>query len=524
MSLNASLLSIIAHARSGALEHAWRLFREGGFDRARKNPAALSVRGRLLKDDALRVEGQARKRLYLEAADAYARAGKISGETYPLINAATLSLLAGRRKQAHTLARQVLDRRGSERETAYYRIATRAEALLLLGEIAQARAVLASAMARAPHAYEDHASTLRQFGLILDELGESAAWLDEFRPPRCLHFAGHMGVAAEGASIARQIRAVIRKERIGFGYGALAAGADILIAEALLEAGAELHLVLPAPEAMFREASVARFGKGWARRFDRVRKKARSVHVAGTGGPPSPLAIQLAAEVAMGRAAMQAAVLSTEAVQLLILDRKDAKRTTAGGSDWVASTWKKSGRRQLLLAAPRARAARRASAKPAPGILAAMLRIEMSVSSGERLTEEILPWLARALKAGSAPLTAPRWTGDAVLAAFDTAQAAARAALSAASVMAEKSDLRVAGHYAIVEEADDPFGGAAYLTGEGAVLPREIAKSTPWGAIHLSEDFAAALHAGAVRPRTEYVGALRDEGGRDTMALFSLKR
>ena len=524
MSLNASLLSIIAHARSGALAHAWHLFREGGFDRARKDPAALSVRGRLLKDDALRVEGAARKRLYLQAADAYARAGKISGETYPLINAATLSLLAGRRKQAHTLARRVLDRRGSERETPYYRIATRAEALLLLGEVAQARTTLASAMVRAPHAYEDHASTLRQFSLILYELGESKTWLDAFRPPRCLHFAGHMGVAAGGAAIAREIRAVIRKERVGFGYGALAAGADILIAEALLEAGAELHLVLPAPEAMFREASVARFGKGWARRFDRVLRKAHSIRIAGSEGPPSPLAIQLAAEVAMGRAAMQAATLSTEAVQLLILDRKDKKSAAAGGSVWIASTWKRGGRRQLILAAPRARAARHASAKPAPGILAAMLRIEMSVSSGERLTGEILPWLARALKTGARPLMAPRWTGDAVLAAFSTPHAAAQAALSAASVMAEKSDLRVAGHYAIVEEASDPFGGAVFLTGPGAALPREIAKSTPYGAIHLSEDFAAALHAGAVRPRTEFVGELRDDAGCDVTALFSLKR
>ena len=94
MTPHPSLLSIIAYARSGALDHACRLFLEGGFELVDDDPAVLSVRGRLLKDRALAAEGAERRRLYLEAAGAYARAGEIGGATYPLINAATLSLLA----------------------------------------------------------------------------------------------------------------------------------------------------------------------------------------------------------------------------------------------------------------------------------------------------------------------------------------------------------------------------------------------------------------------------------------------
>ncbi len=92
-----SLLSIIAHARAGALDHACRLFLEGGFELVNDDPAVLSVRGRLLKDRALAAEGAERRRLYLEAAGAYARAAELGGATYPLVNAATLFLLAGRR-------------------------------------------------------------------------------------------------------------------------------------------------------------------------------------------------------------------------------------------------------------------------------------------------------------------------------------------------------------------------------------------------------------------------------------------
>ncbi|MGH6873200.1 MAG: TRAFs-binding domain-containing protein, partial [Rhizomicrobium sp.] len=428
--MTVSIQSIIAHARSGALDHAWRLFHEGGYDRARNDPAALCLRGRLLKDRAMREQGATRRALFLEAANAYARAGQISGETYPLINAATLSLLAGQKSKAASLARRVLSHGDDRNETPYYRAATRAEALLLVGKTAEASQALRDAMKRAPKAYEDHASTLRQFELILDEIAEDKSWLDALRPPRCLHFAGHMDARETSR---KDIRQAVRDERVGFGYGALAAGADILIAEALLDAGAELHLVLPAPADAFREASVARYGKDWVKRFNRILKKAQSVRtIHSADGSLSPLAIQLAAEAAMGSAVMQAAALATEAVQLLILDRDGARNRAAGGSGWIAATWKKTGRRQHILIVPRRRKARPPVAAKADSVLAAMLRIELPAIAADRLARDTLPWLARALAAGVAPSIPARFTTDAVLVAYDTPQNAARAALSAA--------------------------------------------------------------------------------------------
>jgi hypothetical protein len=522
--LNPLLLSIIAHARSGSLDHAWRLFQEGQFDRVDDDPAVLSVHGRLLKDSALRASGVERRRYYLEAAKAYARAGEISGQTYPLINAATLSLLAGKRQQSETIARQVLERRdGGEQETPYWRAATKAEAMLLLGDARKAKAALSAAIARAPKAYEDHASTLRQFGLILEEQHQDDDWLDSCRPPRCLHFAGAMSV--DGAVIARRIRKLIDEENIGFGYGALAAGADIMIAEALLEAGAELHLVLPAPRAVFREASVARFGAGWAKKFDRILKAADSVRSVGTGRDPlSPLAVQLAAEVAMGRAVMQADLLMTEAVQLLVLNRDGlSRRKTSSG--WIAANWKKTNRPQHILTAPHAKASKRVQLETSSGCVAALLRLDLSAADPDRLTNDILPWLARALAAGSVPLAPPRWTGEAVLVGFEEATAAARSALAAIAVLEEPTDMRIACHYAIVQRAKDPFGGGVYLSGQPIALLSQIARSAPAGAIHLTEDFAAALHADSARnqPRTEYVGELPGETPDDPVRLFSLK-
>jgi hypothetical protein len=491
----------------------------------------LSVRGRLLKDRALRASGAERQRYYREAAAAYARAGAIGGATYPLINAATLSLLAGDNAQASTLARGVLDRAAHDRdepETPYYRVATLAEAHLLLGDISRAQTEFTQAISLAPKAYEDHASTLRQFALILDAQGQDKSWLDSLRPPRCLHFAGHMA-PADGGTIRRRIRAVLKEEHIGFGFGALAAGADILIAEALLETNAELHLVLPAPIAAFREASVARFGGGWATRFDEIVAAADSIRaVARESEPLAPLALQLAAEVAIGRSILQANTLMTEAVQLLIVERNPPVVLAPGGSGWIGSIWQRGGRRQRVLTAPRAGSAitHPFGSGASPYSLVAALRIELGGIEADRLTTEVLPLMARALSAGPDALVGPRWMDEAVLVGFEAPAPATVAVLEIAAALELVTEIRIAGHYAIVRRTRDPFGGEPFLLGSAMTLLRQIAVSTPPGAIHLTEDFAAALSAGPAvgRQRTEYVGELGSDRLEDTVRIFSLKR
>ncbi len=500
------------------------MFREAGYEAVEDDPAVLSVRGRLLKDRALAAAGEERRQFYLAAAEAYARAAEIGGTTYPLINAATLSLLAGRREDSRTLAEKVLARTAAdedEPETPYYRAATRAEAWLLLGDAARAELALCEAITLAPFAYEDHASTLRQFTLILEDTGGDKAWLDALRPPRCLHFAGHIALAAGDDVLARNIRAVIKAECVGFGFGALAAGADILVAEALLEENAELHLVLPALPGPFREHSVARFGKGWAARFDAILAGAASIRALDCD-PLSSLSLQLAAEIAMGKAAMQAELLMTEALQLLIVDRSDPGVRPAGGSAWMEESWKRSGRRQRILVERRTGASQAAAAVDAAHLLAAILKIDLSSADPTSLARAILPRLAAILAADPSPVMAARWTGEAVIVAYRSTAEAARAALAASAALAETT-FRIAGHCAIATRVDDPFGGPPFLLGAPLALLDRISRSAPSGAIHVSEDFAASLYAGAARarPRTEYVGEL--PGDDEALRLFAIK-
>src|SRR4051812_48979626 len=63
----APLSTIIALARAGALDHAWYQFSMAGYATRDDDPAALTVKGRLLKDRALRASGEERRRFYLES-------------------------------------------------------------------------------------------------------------------------------------------------------------------------------------------------------------------------------------------------------------------------------------------------------------------------------------------------------------------------------------------------------------------------------------------------------------------------
>jgi hypothetical protein len=521
---------IIAYARAGASAFAWEQFEASGYDRMTDDAAALSVRGRLLKDRALSHEGAERRRLYGEASRAYRSAAAVSGATYPLINAGTLSRLAGDEARARSLATEVLDRieqDPAEPETPYYAAATRAEALLLLDREPEARTALAEAVALAPRAWEDHASTLRQFALILDAQGRNSDWLNAYRPPRSLHFGGHMSFdpkVVRREHLDEKIAAVLHEENVGFGYGALAAGADIIIAEALLERGAELHPVLPGGPESFASVSVDPFGKAWRKRFDAVLARAETVReVRPLGMAPDKMTIGLADEIAMGVAVMNARRLESRALQLLVLDRApsaSADRETANGY----ARWAEAGWRQRIITAPR----EALPAGPPPPLPtrphARMALLAIGLGPAPELFQGRLADLAELL--GQAPQSSvqPYLAGEQVVLAYDGTVEAARAALALRQATAGATAFGVGGHYGIVDPLDDPLSGQMRLVGEPAQLAAAAAASAPPGSICVTEDFAAALAASNVGDVcSELIGELEARDGRAPVALYALK-
>ncbi len=315
--MNGAHAQIIALARSGATGRAWDRFVTSGLDKVADKPAALTLKGRLLKDQGRNVLGEARAQLYLQSAKAYADAAALRADSYPLINAATMSLFAGEVEHAELLARQVLallETGDGVGETPYWHEATKAEALLLLGRTPEAEKALAEGLANAPEAWEDHATTLRQFRAILHHRKEGLDWLAPYAPPKSIYFRGIMGIALDDRSAVDAVAAQLAQSGARFAYGALAAGGDILVAEAMLRLGGEVHIVLPIMPSAFKARSVTPYGDEWALRFDALLDQAASVEIIEHGDRLSLAGIQLAAEVAKGRAVDNAVRLESEAV------------------------------------------------------------------------------------------------------------------------------------------------------------------------------------------------------------------
>lgn len=329
----ASLPAIAALARGGAHERAWELFVAAGHDRRGDDPAALSLRGRLLKERARHGSGRARLQAMREAAAAYDAANAIEPAAWLAINVATLRLLAGETDALPAAAMAVLtllDDPCASADTPYHRAAIRAEALLLLGDQAAARAAMREAANADPDGWDDRAVTVRQLTAICTATGLPLTWLDEFRPPASLHYAGHMALVPGGpgeVSLAARIDEIVAVDRIGFGFGTAAAGSDIVIAERILGAGGELVLVLPCEPGLFERQSVAPAGQGWSARYQALLKLAQGVIVARPGGSVGgrddlhdPLATQLAGRMAIGEALLHADHFATTACQAIAFD------------------------------------------------------------------------------------------------------------------------------------------------------------------------------------------------------------
>jgi hypothetical protein len=494
-------------ARSGALDRAWALFREAGYEAETDNPAALAVKGRLLKDQALAANGADKWEGLALAASAYRAADALAPQPWLLINVAALTAMQGKQTEAKALADEVLFRiaPGQEvAETPYWQGATRAEAFLIKGMIGEADAALTEARALDADGYEDHASTLKQFTRLIAATKGSTDWLDKHRPPASLHFAGHLGIAPDQTGALRhQVDAILTEQRIGFGYGALAAGADIVIAEALIAHGVELHLILPTALDDFVALSVVPFGREWQRRFEQCHAAAKSVHVSSSTGRQlyEPLATALSADLAMGAAMLNARRLESKALQLLVIDEDEGPFGGGTATARDGKIWAKTGQKQHVIKAPRTAKVSASSTRQEgrrDRRLAALLRLDFEGLEGlddgtfaQAMDEHITPFFARAAKLEGKPfLTQPHGNGRVL--GFAEPRAAA---LYAKRLMRldppVRWPLRLCGHYGLVTQIDQIGGGQ--LIGPALSALDDIALGALAGTLTVSENFATAL-------------------------------
>src|SRR5262245_43273566 len=344
--------AVLALARGGATRRAAAEYVRLGLDRRPERDAA-ALGARIAKDAALAAPPAERAAKLARAADLYEAVWRRERDSYTGVNVATLRLLAGDSAAARAAADAVLaaSPHSASGEAAYYGAASEAEAALVRGDEARAgRALERAAALQADRA--QRATTRRQLRLVCRARGLDEAILRPLAPPATVHFAGHR-IAAPGAKgrfpaaaegeVAAKIARPLDLRGVGYGYGALASGADVMIAEALLARGGELHVVLPFALDEFRAASVAPAGASWLARSESCLARAASVTMATEDrylGHDSLFAY--GSHLAMGLAVLRAEFLDGEARQLAVWDGRPPEGPAGTAADVVA--WRAMGR------------------------------------------------------------------------------------------------------------------------------------------------------------------------------------
>ena len=554
------------------------LTRSGGLRRASAEAAALVVSlppnlppalaediaalsARIAKEHALQALPTERAPLAVAAAAAYEDVYRRLGRSYAGVNAATLWQIAGRAEQARTVAREVLAL--VERESAalsgpadpgyYWAWATRAEALLVLGDRAGAEEALRTAASTESDDHGAQASTRRQLRFLCPALGLDPEPLVELLvQPEVIHFCGHM-TAPEGQparfpheqqpETADRIRQLMKSRRVGFAHGALASGADIMIAEIALELGAELHVVLPFSIEEFIAISVEPAGGSWVERFRHCLGAATSVNVASDSAyAGDDVLFAYAGRIAMGQAMNRAASLDTRVWQLAVFDGDETNDKAGTAHD--IHQWRLAGGRTEYVKVRSTRTTRTI----APFASMSSNRVIRSVLFGDfkgfsRLHDEhIKLFLATVMQPvaevldryGQHVIVRNTW-GDGLFLVMDDAVNGARCALDlqerlhavdlkAAGLPADMG-LRLGGHVAPLVPVFDPVLKLPIVMGRGLTRAARIEPRTPVGEVYVTTAFAALIRlepgSGVV---SEYVGHLTTAKNFETTPMHLLRR
>lgn len=511
-------LLVLALARMGNAERAMELYHHYGLERS-PDAHHRAIVARILKDSALATaETDDRNQAFVLAFEAYERLFRENGDAYPGINAATLAYLGGQEHKARELATAILALPEIADPAGFYAAATKAEALLLLGRFDEAGATLQSARDLPGANSGAKSSSCRQLSLIAEVAGlgveQSDALLAPILPPSVIHFCGHMFL--EDAALETELRKAVDQfldaHDVGFAYGAIAAGSDILIAEAILARGSELHLTLPFARDDFIIQSITPAGPGWLERFERCMALATSVNFATEMHyVADPSQFGYASKVAMGMAKLRAQYLGGAVQQLAIWDGKAANGPAGTGAD--VKNWQSYGGSVTIIGAQdlnrQLSLPQKPKHDPYKRTTAAILFTDFQGFS--KLSEAAIPtfWngvmgrMGTVLRGHQNNILAQNSWGDALLAVASGAAVAAEIALELQSALRdfdmaslglnEAGGMRIGVHYGPTYEMDDPITGKVNYYGTEVSKAARIEPVTPPGAVFVTEPFAAIL-------------------------------
>jgi len=530
---DARYLQALAMARLGDPHAALRIFERNRVEEIGTEDA-LALRGRLLKDLATRADGQKRIDLFRQSSQAYRLAYDVSDGYFSGINAATTSLLAGDDEEARRLATSIGERPDIADPQDYYAAASAAEAMLVRGEVEEATALFDAARRRPDASPGNVASTARQVRLIAERLSipdeQCERLLAAIRPSPVIHFCGHMfrvGWPVE-QELRRAIDAILDETGALIAYGPLACGADILIAEAVLARGGELHAVMPFAEEDFLRTSVRLGGADWEARYVRARDAAASVTFATQiQHSDDDELFAYCSKLVMGLARLRAGVMQSEVFQLAVWDGRPANGVAGTAADCVE--WERQGGKTRIVPIPKDRPPLDAVIFAQPGdrprwALRSILFADFAGFSRleeDRLSQFLQVVMGRIAKVldrhGDAVLTRNSW-GDAAHVVIATPAQAAQIALEIQSELNPRllqemglppeGGMRISLHHGPIFEHFDAVRSAQTFYGTEVTVAARIEPRVPVGAIYTTQPFAAMVESDQNDLNFELVGKM----------------
>jgi class 3 adenylate cyclase len=535
-------LAVLSLARSGATTQAEHLYRKvkGVLPPTEDN---LSLEARLYKDQFLNEkDSRIKTTLGKKARDLYLKAYRINRNYYPAINAATLSLIIGDTKSCHRLAREVLKLCNQSSSIYdgddYYLDVTRAEANLLLGKDDEIATVLSHAYRGHSHDYGKLSTTWKQLSLICEQRGISTECIQAIQPPTVIAFMGQtihgMGKSpgidrADEEMLRKQIRNLIKKHKIKIAFGALACGADLMIAEEVLKQDGELNVILPFSREEFKRTSVSPAGPVWEKKFDRALERAASVYeIVEDAYTGYDLLYEACSLQIMGLAYLRSQTLGSQAYQVALWNGHPS--ASPGGTAAAMQRWEALGQKNLVIPIPEPR-----SKGVAPLPVSSSQKIELKrhmkamifadVKGYSSLKEKQLPqfiakWfhhLQQILSHHSKDILFANTWGDAIYLVMDSVSSAARVSLDLARIFSDKEraelglpedlGLRVATHVGPIFEGYNPLIHKKEYFGTHVTQTARLEPCTPVGSVYVTEPFAALISIEAPGVyRCEYVG------------------
>ncbi|MDH3247445.1 MAG: cyclic nucleotide-binding domain-containing protein [Acidimicrobiia bacterium] len=550
-------LAVLALLRAGATSQARRRYAQYGLDTIDLSSIPPKLAGdiavlapRLDKDEALARRSLPEGSAWAErAATGYAAAHERLESPYHAVNAATMWLLAGNQDVARALAEAALGSNELQGH-GYWDAVTEAEAALIVDDVDRATHALEIAAESGGGQLSQRATTLKQLKLVCDLKGVDRAVLAPIRNPAVVHFCGHRILSAgehgrfpadEEPRVRAKLDETFEALDAGTGFGSLAAGADILAAEALLERGAELHVVLPFDRDEFVRTSVVSAGGDWVERFERCLASATSVEIVSSGEYlDDPVMFDFCARIAMGDALIRARMLETNAHQVAVWDGTPSYGVAGTAVD--VRTWGATGAPATVISVNRGDSVPGADTdqrdrRHIRAIVFADFAGFSKLSDAQLVAFQghVMKEMAHRLEPYRPELLSGRTWGDGIYLVFSDVAGAAECALDLVSAVSEFDmagaglpelrGLRVAAHAAPVFEGWDPIAGNHLFYGVGVTQAARIEPRTPEGEIYTTHAFAAlAMLSNASTFECQYVGTLPTAKNYGDLPLYALRR